>query len=695
MPSTTVLLAPSHAPSHVAAPRAAAWRYRPALDGLRGVAVLAVLAFHGGMSWATGGYLGVSVFFTLSGFLITSLLLVEHDRRGTVDLRAFYGRRLRRLAPAALCCLLAIATIQILWTPFGASNLGPQLRWSALQAANWQQLLEGRSYGDLFQRQAADVASPVDHFWSLAVEEQFYVLWPAAVLVLCMVAKGSRRAIVGVLTALLVIAAAAAPLIARGWGPDVAYLASPARAAELFAGALLAALCLGRTLPDWLRWVGLGSLTAIAAAVVLSASGDGWAYHGGLPLFALLSAIVIAAAHVHGPVRRLLEVGVLVGLGRISYGLYLFHWPIFLLLSPDRTGWTGWPLFGVRLAVTLAVSLLSFHLLEQPLRSGSVSPAKVAWGAAGATLAVTVGAIFVVPRAPSVVLDAGQIDSTKRDQVAIQPLPATDATMATDESTTAPATAAPGTTSAPGTTATSATEAPTTIPVPRPRRILVVGDSTGSALGSGLVEWAYGHPDLVQVSVGASGACGIVRGGEYEDTTLTAALQMTCGELMWKQVPAMVAELRPDVVAVSITLADTWRRSWDGGQTWLRPTDGEFRQRLDADYAAFFEQLVAAGAGRVVWLRPPTSSYDTGGGEEKVDRSFVDGSQQVVEAAVTQQATRFPAVVTTLDFAGWFTASPLSADSDARPDGTHLTVDAAAVVAEEWLGPALVASARI
>ena len=199
----------------MAGPRAAAWGYRPALDGLRGVAVLAVLAFHGGMSWATGGYLGVSVFFTLSGFLITSLLLVEHDRRGVVDLRAFYGRRLRRLAPAALCCLLAIATIQILWAPFGTSNLGPQLRWSALQIANWQQLLEGRSYGDLFQRQAADAASPVDHFWSLAVEEQFYLLWPAAVLVLCTVAKGSRRVIVGVLAALLVIASAAAPLIAR------------------------------------------------------------------------------------------------------------------------------------------------------------------------------------------------------------------------------------------------------------------------------------------------------------------------------------------------------------------------------------------------------------------------------------------------------------------------------------------------
>ena len=455
------------------------------------------------------------------------------------------------------------------------------------------------------------------------------------------------------------------------WGPDVAYLASPARAAELFAGALLAALCLGRTLPDWLRWVGPGALAAIAAAIVLSASGDGWAYHGGLPLFALLSATVIAAAHVHGPVRRLLEVGVLVGFGRISYGLYLFHWPIFLLLSPDRTGWSGWPLFGLRLTVTLAVALLSFHFLEQPLRSGSVAPVKVAWGAAGATLAVAVGAIFVVPRAPSVILDAGQIDATKRDQVAIQPPPAADTTIATDERRQRRS-GHGGASHDRGTRhdGDSAAAAPTTVPAARPRRILVVGDSTGSALGSGLVEWAYGHPDLVQVSVGASGACGIVRGGEYEDTTLTAALQMTCGELMWKQVPAMVAELRPDVVAVSITLADTWPRSWDGGRTWLRPTDGEFRQRLDADYAEFFQQLVAAGAGRVVWLRPPTSSYDTGGGEEEVDRSFVDGSQQVVEAAVTQQATRFPAAVTTLDFAGWFAASPLATDSW-RPAGRH------------------------
>jgi hypothetical protein len=429
--------------------------------------------------------------------------------------------------------------------------------------------------------------------------------------------------------------------------------------------------------------VGLGALAAVATAVVLSASGGGWAYHGGLPVFAALSAAVIAAAHVHGPVRRLLEVGVLVGLGRISYGLYLFHWPIFLLLSPARTGWSGWALFGLRLTVTLAVALLSFHLLEQPVRTGSIAPAKVVWGAAAATLAVAAGAVLVGPRPPSVVLDAAQIDATKRNEVAITPLAATDGAPV-------PAAAQPGSTSAVPTT-TSAV--PPTTNAQRPRRILVVGDSTGSALGSGLVEWAYGQPDQVQVSVGASGACGIVRGGEYEDTSLTAALQMTCGDLMWKQVPTMVAQLRPDVVAVSITLADTWPRSWDGGDTWLRPTDGEFRRRLDADYAEFFARLVDAGAGRVVWLRPPSSSYDTGG-EPEVDRSFVDGSQQVVEEAVTLQIARFPAVVTTLDFAGWFTASPLSADTSARPDGTHLTVDAAAVVAQEWLGPALVATAR-
>jgi hypothetical protein len=413
--------------------------------------------------------------------------------------------------------------------------------------------------------------------------------------------------------------------------------------------------------------------------------------------------MVVAAAHVNGPVRRLLEVGVLVGLGRISYGLYLFHWPIFLLLSPARTGWSGWALFGVRFTVTLVVALASFHLLEQPLRTGSVAPAKVVWGAAATTLTIALGAVLVVSRPPSVVLDAAQIDATKRDEVAIKPLAAADATTAparatanpaaADPAAPAPSTADPADAPAAPSVAAPSTPVPTT--APRPRRILVVGDSTGSALGSGLVEWAYGHPDLAQVSVGASGACGIVRGGEYEDTTLTAALQMTCGDLIWKQVPAMVAQLRPDVVAVSITLADTWDRSWDGGHTWLRPTDAEFRQRLDADYSEFFAELVAAGAGRVVWLRPPTSSYDTGSGDQEVDRSFVDGSQQVVEEAVTEQIARFPSVVTTLDFAGWFTGSPLSADTSARPDGTHLTVDAAAVVAQEWLGPALVATARV
>src|SRR4051812_10430957 len=145
------------------------WGHQPALDGLRGVAVALVLAFHLAIPWASGGYLGVSVFFTLSGFLITSLLLAEHTRTGRLDVRAFYVRRVRRLLPASLLCLAAVTAL--LAAGVIASRAGAQgdVLGGVLDVANWHALLGHHSYADLFR-----APSPLDHFWSLAIEEQFY-----------------------------------------------------------------------------------------------------------------------------------------------------------------------------------------------------------------------------------------------------------------------------------------------------------------------------------------------------------------------------------------------------------------------------------------------------------------------------------------------------------------------------------------
>ena len=186
--------------------------YRPGLDGLRGLSVAAVLAFHGGFSWAVGGYLGVSVFFTLSGFLITSLLLAEHDRKGHVALRHFWGRRFRRLLPASLLALVGIGVFGLtVATAEQAERLGGDIAAAVAYVANWRFIFGGTSYGDLFAE-----PTPVLHFWSLAIEEQFYLVYPLFMVGLLGLAKGRRLVVGGVLGALLVASVGASFMLGTG-----------------------------------------------------------------------------------------------------------------------------------------------------------------------------------------------------------------------------------------------------------------------------------------------------------------------------------------------------------------------------------------------------------------------------------------------------------------------------------------------
>ena len=168
--------------------------YQPALDGVRALAVAIVLVFHHG--WLDGGYVGVSVFFTLSGYLITSLALVEHDRTGRLDVGAFYGRRIRRLLPASLACLAGIVVLA--W--FGLFDDVEDLRrdiWAALaQVYNWVALSGGQTYADLVAG-GEGVRSPLDHYWSLAIEEQFYWLWPLALVAVLRAGRRGRVLLVG------------------------------------------------------------------------------------------------------------------------------------------------------------------------------------------------------------------------------------------------------------------------------------------------------------------------------------------------------------------------------------------------------------------------------------------------------------------------------------------------------------------
>ncbi len=334
-----------------------------AIDGVRGVAVVLVLAFHGEVPGFSGGFLGVSVFFTLSGYLITQLLVREHDRHGRISLRAFWGRRLRRLAPASLVALATIAVVVVATDVFPGAAVPGDVAAAALDVANWRFAVVESSYADLF----SSGPSPVLHFWSLAIEEQFYLLFP--LLVVVVLTRLGRRRLPVVLTALALAGTAAAMLAPT----DLAYYGTHTRAPELLVGALLAlVLPIGRDLPAPMRRAlsvaGVAAAAGIALLVAHTTVASSWLYHGGLPAVSLLSATLIASATIGGPVQTAASWRPVVEVGRLSYGIYVYHWPLFLVLSEERLGLDGGRLLAVRLAATLAVAWLSAVLLENPVR---------------------------------------------------------------------------------------------------------------------------------------------------------------------------------------------------------------------------------------------------------------------------------------------------------------------------------------
>jgi peptidoglycan/LPS O-acetylase OafA/YrhL len=350
--------------------------YQPGLDGIRALAVLAVAAYHAQLPRTSGGFLGVSLFFTLSGFLITALLLDEHDRTGRIDLRQFWLRRFRRLVPAALLGLaIALAFAATVATRPQLEGLPGEVISSAGYFANWFFAYTDQSYTELFSS-----PSPVQHYWSLAIEEQFYVIMPVILIGVLRVRRSVTKLLV-VLTA-LVIASTASMIIRFEAGAtiDRLYYGTDIRAGELLVGSALATA---------LHLVGLERLRSIARSMTvigpLVLAGLVWAwasqtltgstlFRGGLLLHAVASAALIVAILVdRGPLAALLKVRPLVYLGRISYGIYLFHWPIFLWLTEDRTGLNRWPLFSVRMIIAIGLAAASYAFLEQPIRRGSMA----------------------------------------------------------------------------------------------------------------------------------------------------------------------------------------------------------------------------------------------------------------------------------------------------------------------------------
>ncbi|MEI7618412.1 MAG: acyltransferase family protein [Actinomycetota bacterium] len=658
-----------------AAPYRARITYQPALDGLRAIAVTMVLLFHGGISWMSGGYFGVSVFFTLSGFLITSLLCSEFSSTQRVAPGAFYMRRAKRLLPASIVCLSVVSIMGSAnaWT--AANHVRRDLLASLFQVANWVRLFAGESYVDA-QSASAGFRSPLDHYWSLAIEEQFYWVWPLAFWGLARWARRRCVSLTSVVCVCAAIFAASAPLIAAVWGSDAAYWATPARAGEILLGALVAVLLFeGRVRASrWMAPLGL-ALVLTFAFVLPTASGP--AYSGGFPVLALASAVLLLGLQCDGVVRSLLSWRPFVALGRISYGVYLYHLPVFVFMTSQRTGLDGWALLASRFAVTLAIAIASYQLIEQPIRRATWAGLRTAATAALATVAVAL-LVAAVPAA------AGSywVGSASSDSIAGIPVDAPTTPLVV-KSTTA------------DTPASSAASTPAASTVPalpklsRPVRILVVGDSIAEATGHGLVAWAAAHPTIAQVSLAVSAGCGFVRGGEVP-TDDNVPFQHNCDLLLDGELPTDLKALRPDVVMMLVWARDQAPRMWHKSEGALAPSDSAFASRLQHDYRSITNEITSISDATVVWIRPPK------GDPYWLNRvsPFTDESEHaIVEGVMHQVAKEFSSRAEVLDLRSWMEADGIALDHAARPDGLHFSIEAATDVATRWLGPQLVLAA--
>jgi peptidoglycan/LPS O-acetylase OafA/YrhL len=346
--------------------------YMPGVDGLRALAVAAVVAYHAGAAWLPGGFLGVDVFFVISGYLITSLLLAEHRASGSIDLVRFWLRRARRLLPALVAMMAVTLAAMLVLHHEEVGRLRGAVLSSLLYVGNWYLVFADQSYFAEFGR------PPVfRHLWSLAVEEQFYLLWPP-VLALGLVALGRRKL-------LLIVATGVAAATALAWAlfdplvdPSRIYYGTDTRGGGLLVGVALAfvwpASRLGRATregtPPVLDVVGAAALAGLIGLMAWLGEFDARLYEGGFLMVAVTTAVLLAVvAHPGSRLGRAFAWGPVVWIGVRSYGIYLWHWPVLVLTRAHHDVPFGGPgLVTLQVALTVGIAALSYRYVETPFR---------------------------------------------------------------------------------------------------------------------------------------------------------------------------------------------------------------------------------------------------------------------------------------------------------------------------------------
>ena len=653
-------------PPAEAAPAAPARRiaYQPALDGLRALAILSVMLYHAQVSWPRGGYLGVDLFFVLSGYLITTLLLEEWGGRGAIDLKRFWSRRARRLLPALFLMLAGVAAYAaLLAPPSGLARLRGDALATLLYVANWRFAFTHLSYFEQFGD-----SSPLTHMWTLGIEEQYYLLWPLALLAGLRLAKGRLRPLLaGSLLAALASALTMAALYRPGGDPSRLYYGTDTRAqALLLGGALAVVLALGehRPLPRAVvQAAGVAGLGCFLAMLLLVPDTARWLYLGGFTLAAAACGLtVVVAAQPGGWLRRVFSTQPLPAIGRISYGLYLWHWPLFVAISPDRSHLHGGSLVALRMAATFVAAVLSYQLVELPIRSGALRRRRLARPlTAGAAAAVV--ALLLVTTAPERV-PAAETVALSRDTGS-----AGLATVTPSPTVGLPSKGQPVRGAGGG----------------HGFRVYLVGDSVGFALG-------YNYPK------------GTVRG-----MTLGGDTQLGCG---LARAPVVLAGAEQPLDP----RCTTWPKRWGGGAAAFRPdvtllvigawevldhqvgghalqaATPEYERYLDAELQ-LADDLVARSSGRVAVLNVPCYHQPDTGLDKSLAATRDDPARGVW---LNQVLGRFVAAhrdhMVLLDLKSFLCPGGRYVDRmdgvRVRYDGVHFSKAGARLV-WQWLGPRL------
>jgi peptidoglycan/LPS O-acetylase OafA/YrhL len=360
----------------------------PGVDGLRALAVAAVVVYHVNGGWLPGGFLGVDVFFVISGYLITSLLLSEYRKAGTINLPRFWLRRARRLLPALFLMLAATLAAMLILHPGEVARLHGAVLASVGYVTNWYFIFAHVPYFEQFGR-----PSVFEHLWSLAVEEQFYLIWPP-VLALALMYVRRRRIVYGVAAAMAGSTALAWVLFHPNTDPSRIYYGTDTRAVGLLAGVALAFVwpasrlrpVTSRAARAALDVAGVAALAAVAAATIYLGEIDPLLYRGGMLMVALATAALLAVvAHPSSRLGQCMAAPLLVWIGVRSYGIYLWHWPVLMLTRAHQdVPFTGAPLVALQVGLTLVAATLSYRYVETPIRRSGLAGLGAAFRGDGA-----------------------------------------------------------------------------------------------------------------------------------------------------------------------------------------------------------------------------------------------------------------------------------------------------------------------